>query len=123
MSEATQRFAVVRGANKGMGLEAVKQLASNGINVVLTARDEKKGLEAVEKLKEFELSGQVLFHQLDVVDPAGVGSLAHFIKTQFGKLDILVQFLRGFSSIFSSHTLTYTQNLMKNNNNCKFDSL
>ncbi|XP_048332957.2 (+)-neomenthol dehydrogenase-like isoform X1 [Ziziphus jujuba] len=90
MSEATQRYAVVTGANRGIGLETVKQLASNGITVVLTARDEKRGLEAAEKLKEFELSGQVVFHQLDVADPATIASLASFIKTQFGKLDILV---------------------------------
>ncbi|XP_060671932.1 (+)-neomenthol dehydrogenase-like [Ziziphus jujuba] len=90
MLEATQRFAVVTGANEGIGLEIVKQLASNGIAVVLTARDEKRGLEAVEKLKEFEHSGQVLFHQHDVADAASAASLSQFIKTQFGKLDILV---------------------------------
>ncbi|KAL5565590.1 hypothetical protein UlMin_028754 [Ulmus minor] len=89
MSGVIERFAVVTGANKGIGLEAVKQLASNGITVVLTARDEKRGLEAVQKLKEFDLSGKVLFHQLDVADPASISSLASFIKTQFGKLDIL----------------------------------
>ncbi|XP_048333842.1 (+)-neomenthol dehydrogenase-like isoform X3 [Ziziphus jujuba] len=89
-AEASQRYAVVTGANKGIGLEAVKQLAFNGITVILTARDAKRGLEAVEKLKEFELSGRVLFHQLDVTDPASVASLADFITTQFGKLDILV---------------------------------
>jgi (+)-neomenthol dehydrogenase len=84
------RYAVVTGSNKGIGLETVRQLASNGITVVLTARDEKRGLEAVEKLKQSGLSGQVVFHQLDVTDPASIASLAHFIKTQFGKLDILV---------------------------------
>ena len=84
------RYAVVTGANKGIGLETVRQLASNGFTVVLTARDEKRGLEAVEKLKESGLSGQVVFHQLDVANPATVASLAEFIKTQFGKLDILV---------------------------------
>jgi (+)-neomenthol dehydrogenase len=71
-------------------LETVKQLASNGINVVLTARDEKRGLKAFEKLKEFGLCGQVVFHQLDVSDLASVASLADFIKTLFGKLDILI---------------------------------
>ncbi|XP_016649851.1 PREDICTED: (+)-neomenthol dehydrogenase-like [Prunus mume] len=90
MAEATKRYAVVTGANKGIGLGTVRQLASNGFTVVLTARDEKRGLEAVETLKESGLSGQVVFHQLDVVDPATVASLADFIKTQFGKLDILV---------------------------------
>ncbi|KAK9901453.1 hypothetical protein M0R45_002084 [Rubus argutus] len=90
MAESTKRYAVVTGSNKGIGLETVRQLAANGITVVLTARDEKRGLEAVEKLKQSGLSGQVVFHQLDVADPSSIASLANFVKTQFGKLDILV---------------------------------
>jgi len=81
---------VVTGANKGIGFEIVKQLASAGIKVVLTARDEKRGLYALETLKASGLSDSVVFHQLDVVDAASVASLADFIKSQFGKLDILV---------------------------------
>ncbi|PON52903.1 Short-chain dehydrogenase/reductase [Parasponia andersonii] len=92
MSGASERCAVVTGANKGIGLETVRQLASNGVTVVLTARDERRGLEAFQNLKEKEksLSPKVLFHQLDVADPATIASLADFIKSQFGKLDILV---------------------------------
>ncbi|KAL6293569.1 hypothetical protein ACE6H2_001711 [Prunus campanulata] len=90
MAEATKRYAVVTGANKGIGLETVRQLASNGFTVVLTSTDEKRGLEAVEKLNESGLSGQVVFHQLDVASSATVASLAAFFKTQFGKLDNLV---------------------------------
>ncbi|KAH7663064.1 Short-chain dehydrogenase/reductase SDR protein [Dioscorea alata] len=87
--EAPKRIAVVTGANKGIGLEIVKQLASNGIMVLLTARNEKRGTEAVEKLKDSGFS-DVVFHQLDVSDTASIASLADFIKTEFGKLDILV---------------------------------
>ncbi|KAK6285619.1 hypothetical protein POUND7_011798 [Theobroma cacao] len=90
MAEVTKRYAVVTGANKGIGLEICKQLASKGITVLLTARDEKRGLEAVEKLKQYGLSDTVVFHQLDVADPASIASLVDFIKKQFGKLDILV---------------------------------
>lgn len=87
------RYAVVTGANKGIGLETVKGLASNGIKVVLTARDVKRGYRAVEELqKEFGFSGLVLFHQLDVTDPASIASLVEFVKNQFGRLDILVRF-------------------------------
>ncbi|ESW07018.1 hypothetical protein PHAVU_010G095500 [Phaseolus vulgaris] len=88
MAEATKGYAVVTGANKGIGFAICKQLASNGVSVVLTARDEKRGVEAVEKLKE--LGHPVVFHQLDVTDPKSITSLADFIRNQFGKLDILV---------------------------------
>ncbi|CAI9101752.1 OLC1v1039159C1 [Oldenlandia corymbosa var. corymbosa] len=82
---------VVTGANKGIGLEVVRQLAYNGITAVLTARDEKRGHDALKKLKESgNLSGDVIFHQLDVADSSSVASLAEFIKAQFGRLDILV---------------------------------
>ncbi|XP_048141619.1 (+)-neomenthol dehydrogenase-like [Rhodamnia argentea] len=90
MAESTKRYAVITGANKGIGLEICRQLASNGIVVVLTSRDEKRGLEAVQKLKDSGLSDYVLFHQLDVTDPSSVVSLAKFIETRIGKLDILV---------------------------------
>ncbi|KAJ6955316.1 (+)-neomenthol dehydrogenase-like isoform X3 [Populus alba x Populus x berolinensis] len=90
-SLATKRYAVVTGANKGIGYEICRQLASNGILVVLTARDEKRGLEAVQKLKDSGISDDlVIYHQLDVVDPDSIISLAEFVKNSFGKLDILV---------------------------------
>ncbi|WVZ05524.1 hypothetical protein V8G54_018870 [Vigna mungo] len=90
MIEPKPRYAVVTGANKGIGLETVKQLASNGVKVVLTARDEKKGHEAIEILKECGISELVVFHQLDVTHSASIHSLVEFLKTQFGRLDILV---------------------------------
>ncbi|KAJ8641766.1 hypothetical protein MRB53_018460 [Persea americana] len=55
--------------------------------VTPTARDVKKDLEAVRQLKESGLSN-VVFHQLDV-NSVSIAYLADFIKTQFGKLDIL----------------------------------
>ncbi|XP_077241491.1 short-chain dehydrogenase/reductase 1-like [Tasmannia lanceolata] len=84
-----ERCAVVTGANRGIGLETVRQLTKEGVVVVSTARDEKRGTAAVAELKKSGLSN-VVFHQLDVQDPLSVASLAKFIQTQFGKLDILV---------------------------------
>uniref|UniRef100_A0A6N2MFX7 Malic enzyme n=2 Tax=Salix viminalis TaxID=40686 RepID=A0A6N2MFX7_SALVM len=84
-------YAVVTGANKGIGLEICRQLTSHGIVVVLTARDEERGLEAVQKMKDSGISDNlVVFHQLDVADPDSIASLVEFVKTKFGKLDILV---------------------------------
>nr|XP_034916218.1 (+)-neomenthol dehydrogenase-like [Populus alba] len=84
----TERIAVVTGANKGIGLEICRQLASKGVLVVLTARDEGRGLEAVKSLRVSGFS-DVVFHQLDVMDELSIASLANFIRNQFGRLDIL----------------------------------
>ncbi|XP_031376133.1 (+)-neomenthol dehydrogenase-like isoform X2 [Punica granatum] len=90
---AAEWHAVVTGANKGIGLEICRPLASRGVTVVLTSRDEKRGLEAVCKLKEegsAAPSGEVIFHQLDVTDSTSIDSLVEFVSTRFRKLDILV---------------------------------
>ncbi|CAL1366208.1 unnamed protein product [Linum trigynum] len=84
-----QRVAVVTGANKGIGLETVRQLASHGVTVVLTARDAKRGSDAASKLHQMGFPN-VIFHQLDVLDPVSIQNLAEFLKGKFGKLDILV---------------------------------
>ncbi|XP_059315022.1 short-chain dehydrogenase/reductase 2b-like isoform X2 [Lycium ferocissimum] len=83
------RYAVVTGANKGIGFETVKQLANSGVTVVLTARNEKRGMEATSLLNEQGFPN-VVFHQLDVLDAQSIESLAKFIQTQYGRLDILV---------------------------------
>lgn len=77
---------MVTGANKGIGLETVRQLAAAGVTVILTARDEKRGTDAVASLA----FPNVIFHQLDVQDPSSVHSLVDFITAKFGRLDILV---------------------------------
>ncbi|PIA31432.1 hypothetical protein AQUCO_04900020v1 [Aquilegia coerulea] len=89
-SNSTQkRCAVVTGGNKGIGFEVCRQLASNGILVILTARDEKRGIEAVDNLKTSGLN-DVVFHQLDIKDASSIASFANFVHTHFKKLDILV---------------------------------
>lgn len=88
---ATKRYSVVTGANKGIGFEICGQLASNGVVVVLTARDENRGLAAVQKLIDSGISDEnVVFRKLDVTDPDSIASLVDFVKAKFGKLDILV---------------------------------
>ncbi|WMV07868.1 hypothetical protein MTR67_001253 [Solanum verrucosum] len=84
------KYAVVTGANKGIGFETVKQLTNSGVTVVLTTRDKKRGTEATSLLNEQGFSN-VVFHQLDVQDAHGIESLAKFIQTQYGRPDILVR--------------------------------
>lgn len=73
-----------------MGLEICRQLASSGLTVVLTARNEKSGTEAVDTLRGLGLP-DVVFHQLEITDPTSAARLADFVKNKFGKLDVLVR--------------------------------
>ncbi|XP_044961759.1 salutaridine reductase-like [Hordeum vulgare subsp. vulgare] len=83
------RIAVVTGGNKGIGFEVCRQLASYGITVVLTARDETRGAEAVERLRALGVT-DVIFHQLEITDASSITTLVDFLEARFGKLDILV---------------------------------
>lgn len=83
---------MVTGANRGIGWEAVKQLAEKGVTTVLTSRDVKKGQAAATKLADAGLP--VVYHQLDVTSSSSAHSLAAWLKQAYGGLDILVHFPR-----------------------------
>ncbi|XP_057823950.2 salutaridine reductase isoform X2 [Cryptomeria japonica] len=80
---------VVTGANKGIGYAIVRQLAENGICVILTARDEERGKAAAKTLSD-EGFHNVVFHQLDVQDESSIQAFSNWVKEKYGKLDILV---------------------------------
>ena len=82
-----KKVALVTGANKGIGFATAKKLLKNGHRVILTARDESRGLKAKEELQEY---GDVIFHVLDVTDPASVEAIKSFVEDVFGRLDILI---------------------------------
>jgi NAD(P)-dependent dehydrogenase (short-subunit alcohol dehydrogenase family) len=88
MSEQNKKIALVTGANRGIGLETVRQLAQQNIKVLLGARDEEKGAAAAENLKAENLD--VEFIHLDVNDEKTHEATAKRIEETYGKLDILV---------------------------------
>lgn len=81
-------LALVTGANRGIGLEVVRQLAQKGMTVILGARDLEKGQAAATPLMEQGLA--VIPRQLDVADSESIDRLAIQIKQEFGYLNILV---------------------------------
>jgi NAD(P)-dependent dehydrogenase (short-subunit alcohol dehydrogenase family) len=83
-----KKVALITGANKGLGYEMARQLAQDGVTVVVAARDRAKGEAAVEKLKKEGLD--VRFLKLDVTDKSDFTKAAAFLEKNFGKLDILI---------------------------------
>jgi len=89
MAEHTnKRIALVTGANKGIGYETARQLASRGMTILLGAREEQRGKAAAAKLQSEGLD--VRFLRLDVNDQTTREAARRFIEDKFGRLDILV---------------------------------
>lgn len=86
--EIDKKIAVVTGGNRGLGLETCRQLAQQGVQVILTSRDPSKGKETVKKLEEEGLS--LDYHQCDVTLPESVKKLAGFVEQKYNRCDILV---------------------------------
>ncbi len=85
---AGTRVALVTGANRGIGYEICRQLAKQGLGVVLTARDAGKGKAAAKALHAEGL--EVEFHRLDVTSCRSIRSCVAAVAERRGRIDVLV---------------------------------
>lgn len=91
LPKMSKKVAVVTGANKGIGLAIVKGLCKAGFagDILLTARNDKLGREAVSALHA-DGCKKVVFHQLDICDQGSCLKLRTFLEENYGGLDVLI---------------------------------
>jgi NAD(P)-dependent dehydrogenase (short-subunit alcohol dehydrogenase family) len=90
----TQRIALVSGANRGIGLEVSKQLASLGVTVFMGMREPAKNDKVVKAIREN--GGDVHAVKLDVTRADDIEAAVACIEGRFGRLDILVNNAGGY---------------------------
>jgi len=81
---------VITGGNAGIGKETAVGLAKLGAKVVITARDQRKGREAVADIQARAGSEDVEVMDLDLADLASVRAFARDFGTRHDRLDVLV---------------------------------
>lgn len=81
----SSRVALVSGANRGIGLEIVRQLARLGLKVVLGSRDRESGEAAAA-----EVGSGVVAVPIDVCDASNVEPAVRAIVERFGAIDVVV---------------------------------
>ncbi|MEI9993228.1 MAG: SDR family oxidoreductase [Rhizomicrobium sp.] len=79
------RIALVTGANQGIGLQIAKDLAAEGLTVLVGSRNLESGQKAAR-----EIGANAHAIQLDVTNAASIAAAAERIRKEFGRLDVLV---------------------------------
>ena len=92
------KVVVVTGANRGLGLETVRQMLNHPkfseSLIYITSRDASKGQEAVDQLGQ-ELGSDVVSrrlrsHQLDITSDSSVDAFSLHLKEEHGGIDVLI---------------------------------
>jgi NAD(P)-dependent dehydrogenase (short-subunit alcohol dehydrogenase family) len=84
-----EQIALITGSNRGIGFEIAKQLAMKKIQVILTSRNSANGEAAVRKLARDGVN-KVVSMELDVSNQVSVDKLSDEVEKTFGRLGILV---------------------------------
>jgi NAD(P)-dependent dehydrogenase (short-subunit alcohol dehydrogenase family) len=112
----SEKIILVTGANKGIGFEIARQLAKQHHTVILTARDAVKGRKAVDQLVSENLS--VHFQQLDIGSELSIQQAAVYVKSEFGRLDVLINnaaiLLKEDQSLLANHVQVMDQTVHTN---------
>ncbi len=82
---ADTRIALVTGANQGVGFQVAKELLAHGVTVLVGSRNLERGETAAA-----ELGDGAIPVQLDVTDAGSITAAAERIRSDFGRLDLLV---------------------------------
>jgi len=84
------KTAVVTGATSGLGYETARALAKAGSDVILTGRDDRKGLQTVERISREVTGARVRYEQLDLASLASVAAFAERMRSSVQSLDLLI---------------------------------
>lgn len=90
ITDQTGRTFLVTGANSGLGFETARQLAVHGGSVVLTARSESKGADAVSRIRAAHPGANVEYRLLDLADLDDVRRFAGQVLDDGITVDVLV---------------------------------
>jgi len=130
---SNKKIVLVTGSNKGIGYGIIEMLLEKKTNlrIILTSRNEDLGKKSFNKLlNKYPYSKDYFYyHQLDITNKESISNLISWIRSQFGKIDYLVNNAglgtHGVTTDINLHvsvlevnvfgTINFTEEMIKNN--------
>ena len=90
ISDQKGRVAIVTGASSGIGFETARVLANKNAEVIIAVRNQSKGENAVQKIKDRNKNVNVKLMLLDLASLKSVKKFAEEFRQNYDRLDLLI---------------------------------
>lgn len=87
--EPAGKNALVIASSQGLGKAVAQHLVQEGVNVMISGRDEEK-LQKVQKELQQLGKAQVAYHRSDITNVEDISSLVQKTRKEYGHIDILI---------------------------------
>ncbi len=86
----TEKIVLITGSTDGIGKETALQLAKMGATVIMHGRNHHSGPQVKDEIIALSGNQNVEYINADLSVKAKIHNLADFVKTKFGRLDVLI---------------------------------
>ncbi len=90
MPDQSGKVFIITGANSGLGKEATFRLAKKNAEVVMACRNEEKGRQSMNEIKEKVPHAKLAVKKLDLSDLKSVDEFTDQFLQSYGRLDVLM---------------------------------
>tara|TARA_B110000014_G_scaffold217025_1_gene171420 strand:- start:9260 stop:10033 length:774 start_codon:yes stop_codon:yes gene_type:complete len=88
MSNLNNKVAIVTGGTSGIGRSCCQVLAEQGASIIVTGRNQERGVQTIDLIRE--AGGEGLFFEHDICSQESWVECIEFTKKSFGHIDILI---------------------------------
>jgi len=94
---------LITGANSGIGKATAIELARQGATIIMVCRNEEKGKQAQEEIKQMSFNNNIFLELCDLSSHTSIKALNQQIRSKYSHIDILIN---NAGAIFGEHQLT-----------------
>ena len=84
------RVVIVTGSSSGIGYETSKVLFDKNATIIMAVRNERKGINAIQKIMNGHLEAHIELMLIDLTDLQSIRKFSEVFRQKFNRLDLLI---------------------------------